>query len=71
VLRLVPHDIDWVKDRVRWYWEHKLVKPRKPSDPTTTTEPEKKNDSSCSALAAATTSPVVVAPTAKEVSIAA
>ena len=34
LLNLVPHDIDWVKDRVRWYWENKLFKHRKP-----TTEP--------------------------------
>ena len=23
---VVPHDIDWVKDRVRWYWHDKLMK---------------------------------------------
>jgi hypothetical protein len=22
----VPHDIDWVKDRVRWYWDKKYLK---------------------------------------------
>ena len=42
----VPHDIDWVKDRVRWYWEHKIVKPRKTMDrPAVVTEPEKKETS--------------------------
>ena len=25
VLTLVPHDIDWVKDRVRWYWDNKIA----------------------------------------------
>jgi hypothetical protein len=29
LLIIVPHDIDWVKDRVRWYWENKLFKHRK------------------------------------------
>lgn len=29
VTAYVPHDIDWVKDRVRWYWDNKLVKQRK------------------------------------------
>lgn len=23
---LVPHDIDWVKERVRWYWENRYLK---------------------------------------------
>jgi hypothetical protein len=43
---VVPHDIDWVKDRVRWYWEYKLAKPRKTSDPPpiTASETEKKGD---------------------------
>jgi len=29
MLGVVPHDIDWVKDRVRWYWETKLFKSRR------------------------------------------
>ena len=41
---VVPHDIDWVKDRIRWYWEHKLAKSRKSNDPPPVTEPEKKED---------------------------
>lgn len=61
---LVPHDIDWVKDRVRWYWEHKLAKPRKSTDPTTTiAEPEKKESPGSTAGAG-------VAATAKEAPIA-
>jgi hypothetical protein len=41
---VVPHDIDWVKDRVRWYWEHKLAKSRKSNDPPPVAEPDKKED---------------------------
>ena len=34
VLIVVPHDIDWVKERVRWYWDNKLMKHRKPTSET-------------------------------------
>jgi beta-glucanase (GH16 family) len=57
---IVPHDIDWVKDRVRWYWDHKLVKHRKASDPITT-EPGKNEDLSSTTSANTTTSPAIVA----------
>jgi len=26
LLMRVPHDIDWVKERVRWYWDNRYLK---------------------------------------------
>ena len=63
---VVPHDIDWVKDRVRWYWEHKLAKSRKSNDPPPIAEPEKKEDHIGTVIGAA-----IVAATNKEIPIAA
>lgn len=34
-LILAPHDIDWVKDSVRWYWDNKLLKHRKTAEVNT------------------------------------
>jgi hypothetical protein len=44
VLMVVPHDIDWVKDRVRWYWDNKIMKHRKST--ATNAEGDVKTDAS-------------------------
>ena len=70
---VVPHDIDWVKDRVRWYWEHKLAKPRKTSDPPpiTASETEKKGDHTGRDVAGVVPTTTTTTTSAKEVSITA
>jgi hypothetical protein len=47
ILILVPHDIDWVKDRVRWYWENKFVKRKRATvDSSSSTVTEEKTEES-------------------------
>jgi len=75
LLGVVPHDIDWVKDRVRWYWETKLFKNRRAHVTTALVQDnaEPKEKESCSSATAAIVPMVVVteAPHGPEASSAA
>jgi hypothetical protein len=59
---LVPHDIDWVKDRVRWYWDTKLFKDGRAQITSAATQdkPPQEKETYLSSEAAANVPPVVV-----------